>query len=170
MSFMPLRSVGVACSLLFAPAAIADTCGNADYKGGLDGLRLSRPASGAVASGFGMREHPLLRVQRFHSGLDFAGAMGAPVFAAAKGRVDLAEPKGEYGNFLRIDHGNGLATVYSQLSRFAASLNVGDCVDRGAVIAFVGSTGLSAGPQLHFEVLIDGKHVDPAPLIGGKHP
>jgi murein DD-endopeptidase MepM/ murein hydrolase activator NlpD len=117
-----------------------------------------------------MREHPLLRAPGFHYGLDFVGAIGDPVVAAAKGRVDLAGPKGEYGNYLRIDHGNGLATVYSQLNSFASNLNVGDCVEPGAVIAFVGSTGLSAGPLLHFEVLIDGKHVDPAPLIGGKQP
>jgi murein DD-endopeptidase MepM/ murein hydrolase activator NlpD len=170
MWFMPLRSVGVACVLLFAPPAIADTCGTADFKGDPDGLRLHRPASGSIISGFAMREHPLLRAPRFHYGLDFAGAFGDPVVAAAKGRVDLAGPRGEYGNYLKIDHGNGLATVYSQLSRFAVSLNVGDCVDQGAVIAFVGSTGLSAGPHLHFEVLIDGKHVDPAPLIVSTQP
>jgi murein DD-endopeptidase MepM/ murein hydrolase activator NlpD len=167
---MSLRSACVVCILLFAPAAIADTCGKADYKGGIDGLKLGRPASGAIVSGFGMREHPLLRVQKFHYGLDFAGGLGDPVVAAAKGRVDLAGPKGEYGNYLRIDHDNGLATVYSQLNGFAANLRVGDCVDQGTVIAFVGSTGLSPGPLLHFEVLVDGKHVDPAPLIRSTQP
>jgi murein DD-endopeptidase MepM/ murein hydrolase activator NlpD len=165
---MSLRSVGVACILLFTPPAIADTCGTADFKGDLAGLRLSGPVSGAIVAGFGMREHPLLRIQKFHFGLDFAGSMGEPVFAAAKGRVDRAEPKGEYGNFLSIDHGNGLVTTYSQLSRFA--VKTGDCVEPGVVIAFVGSTGLSAGPHLHFEVWVDGKHVDPAPLIGSKQP
>jgi murein DD-endopeptidase MepM/ murein hydrolase activator NlpD len=162
---MSLRSVGVACILLFAPPAIADTCGTADFKGAPDGFRLSRPVTGLIVAGFGMREHPLLRAQRFHYGLDFAGPFGEPVFAAARGRIDLAGPKGEHGNSLSIDHGNGLVTVYSQLNGFA--VNIGDCVDPGVVIAFVGSTGLSAGPQLHFEVLIDGKHVDPAPIIGG---
>jgi murein DD-endopeptidase MepM/ murein hydrolase activator NlpD len=162
---MSLRSVGVACILLFAPPAIADTCSTADFKGDLDGLRLSRPVTGAVVAGFGMREHPLLKIARFHSGLDFAGPHGEPVAAAAKGRVTVAEPKGEYGNYIRIDHGNGLLTAYGQLSRFA--VKEGDCVDPGVVVGFLGSTGLSSGPQLHFEVLIDGKHVDPAPIIGG---
>jgi murein DD-endopeptidase MepM/ murein hydrolase activator NlpD len=166
---MSLRSVGIACILLFAPAAMAETCGTADFKGGLDGLRLGRPITGVIVAGFGMQTHPLLRVPKLHYGLDFAGPLGEPVVAAAKGQVAFAGPRGEYGNFISIDHGNGLVTTYGQLSRFVVK-EVGECVEPGVVIAYVGSMGLSSGPHLHFEVIIDGKHVDPAPLIGGTQP
>src|SRR5262245_14091348 len=140
---MSLRSVGVACILLFAPAAIADTCGTADFRGGPDGLRLSRPVAGAIIAAFGMRTHPLLQISKLHNGLDFAGPFGEPVFAAANGRVSLAEPQGEYGNLVRVDHGNGLVTAYGQLNGIA--VKVGDCVEPGVVLGYLGSTGLSSG-------------------------
>jgi murein DD-endopeptidase MepM/ murein hydrolase activator NlpD len=151
--------------LSLVSAAAAEACGTAGFKG-LDGLRLHRPAPGPVVSGFGMRKHPLLLISKFHYGLDFAVSPGEPVQAAAKGRVAYAEPKGEYGNMVTIDHGDGLATAYAHLSRIGVA--AGDCVAEGAIIGFAGSTGLTPGPQLHFEVQVDGKHVDPAPVIGSK--
>lgn len=166
---MSLRSVGIACILLFAPPAMADTCSTLDFKGRLDGgLRLSRPVTGAIVAGFGTQTHPLLLIPKFHYGLDLAGVYDEPVFAAGKGRVDFAEPKGEYGNLVRIDHGNGLVTAYGHLSRIA--VKVGDCVDPGVAVGHLGATGLTAGPQVHFEVLIDGKHVDPTLFVGGTRP
>jgi murein DD-endopeptidase MepM/ murein hydrolase activator NlpD len=130
---------------------------------GLDGLRLKRPALGAVIAGFGVMTHPLLKIPKFHHGLDFGSAYGEPVEAAAQGRVFVATHEGEYGNVVRIDHGGGLVTLYSHLS--GISVQAGDCVSQGAVIGFVGATGLTAGPQMHFEVLVEGKQVDPAPFI-----
>lgn len=109
--------------------------------------------------GFGLRLHPLLQMPRMHHGIDWAASSGTPVTAAAAGRVVEAAPMGEYGNAVRIDHGGGWQTLYGQLSRI--DVRAGDCVAAGAVVAKVGSTGLSAGPHLHFEVRQDGKPVDP---------
>ena len=165
---MSLRSVSMACVLLFAPEAMAETCSTVDFNGRLDSLRLSRPTTGAIVSTFGMRMHPLLRVTGFHNGLDFAGPSDEPVFAAGKGRIAFAEGKGEYGNLVQIDHGNGLVTAYAHLNRIA--VKVGDCVEPGVVVGKIGATGLSAGPQLHFEVLVDGKPIDPALVVDGTLP
>ena len=163
---MPLRGVCIACVLFFASAAAgANACEMAEFKG-LDSLRLHRPVPGALISGFGMRQHPILQIQRFHYGLDFAAPQGEPVQAAAKGRVSFADRKGEYGNFVMLDHGGGLTTAYAHLSRI--EVREGNCIERGAIIGLTGSTGLSAGPQVHFEVLVAGKHVDPAPVIADK--
>jgi murein DD-endopeptidase MepM/ murein hydrolase activator NlpD len=158
--------VGIACVLSLVSAATAEACETAGFKG-LDGLRLHRPAPGAVISGFGMRQHPLLRIARFHPGLDFAVSHGEPVRAAANGRVTYAKTRGEDGNMVTIDHGDGLATAYAHLSRIG--VQVGDCVAEGAVIGFAGATGLAARPQLHFEVQVEGKPVDPAPMIGNRN-
>ena len=131
----------------------------------LDGLRLDRPAAGAMFAGFGMREHPLLRIPKLHTGVDFEAAAGEPVKAAARGRVAFAERAGELGNLVRIDHGGGVVTAYAHLSQI--NVRAGDCVGQGAVVGSTGSTGLSAGPHVHFEVLVEGTPVDPAPYIAG---
>jgi murein DD-endopeptidase MepM/ murein hydrolase activator NlpD len=115
-----------------------------------------------------MRKHPLLQVRRFHNGLDFAASLGEPVKAAAKGKVAYAEPLGEFGNVVRIDHGDGLATVYAHLSGIA--VRIGDCVSEGSVVGHAGSTGLSARTGVHFEAQVVGKPVDPAPAIGEPTP
>jgi murein DD-endopeptidase MepM/ murein hydrolase activator NlpD len=167
---MPLRSTtAIACTLLLAPAAIAEPCGTADFNGDIAGLRLGRPATGPIAAGFGMQMHPLLRVQKQHYGVDFAGSTGDLVMAPAKGQIAFAGRKGEYGNAITIDHGRGLVTVYGQLSGFVVQ-EIGECVEAGAAIGYIGSTGLSSGPQLHFEVIVDGKHLDPAPIVGEARP
>ena len=132
--------------------------------GGLDSapIETRRPLHGEdvrLTSGFGLRRHPLLEVTKMHTGVDWAAPPGTPVFAAGRGRVMFAGAKGEYGNAVVIEHGGGWQTLYSQLLRIAVS--EGDCVAFGAVIGQVGSTGLSAGPHLHFEVVRDGKHLDP---------
>jgi murein DD-endopeptidase MepM/ murein hydrolase activator NlpD len=150
-------------ALALASGASAEACETAGFKG-LDGLRLHRPVAGAVLSSFGMRKHPILQIERLHSGLDLAAAPGDPVRAAAKGRVVFAAPSGEHGNLIRIDHGDGLATAYAHLNGF--NVKMGDCVAEGQVIGLAGATGLSAGSYLHFEVEIAGKHVDPSPSVG----
>ena len=112
-----------------------------------------------LTAGFGMQQHPILQLPRLHTGVDWAAPTGTQVVAAGTGRVVAAEPKGEYGNAILIDHGNGWQTLYGQLSRL--EVREADCVAFGAPIGKVGTTGLSSGPHLHFEVRLDGKPIDP---------
>jgi murein DD-endopeptidase MepM/ murein hydrolase activator NlpD len=103
--------------------------------------------------------HPLLNEKRMHTGLDWAADRGTPIMAAARGQVVEAGRKGTYGNIVLIDHGSGHRTLYGHLLEF--SVSPGDCVEFGTIIGKVGSTGLSAGPLLHFEVQENGQPVDP---------
>ena len=126
--------------------------------------RLKRPADGVLLAGYGLRVHPLLNVQKLHTGIDYHGAIGDPVRAAAPGEVVAAGYKGQHGNFVRIRHGDGMETTYAHLVRF--SVKAGDCVGAEARIGDLGSTGLSTGPHLHFEVLRDGAPIDPLAVLG----
>ena len=119
------------------------------------------PVSGAVSSGFGTRRHPILGRQRFHRGLDLRAAYGTPIRAADDGVVTMAGWAGGYGRQVRIAHGDH-STSYAHMSRFAVA--AGASVRRGAVIGYVGSSGLSTGPHLHFEVHRGGRAVDPRSL------
>ncbi|MGI9584551.1 MAG: peptidoglycan DD-metalloendopeptidase family protein [Acidimicrobiia bacterium] len=121
---------------------------------------LARPVPGAVSSGFGTRIHPITGKVRMHNGLDMNGAQGSPIVAADGGTVILAAVKGGYGNTVMIDHGGGMVTLYAHQSSMAVSN--GAKVSRGQVIGYVGSTGQSTGPHLHFEVRINGAPVNPA--------
>ena len=96
-----------------------------------------------------------------HEGVDLVAPAGTPIYAAADGVVVGAAPNGRYGNWIRIEHGGRLATVYGHLSAFAPGIEPGDAVVRGELIGFVGSTGRSTGAHLHFELLSDGKPVNP---------
>lgn len=120
---------------------------------------LLRPVPGAVSSGFGMRVHPITGQTRMHNGIDMDGALGDPIRAARAGTVILAGVKGGYGTTVMIDHGGGMVTLYAHQSRLGVSS--GDRVARGEVIGYVGSTGQSTGPHLHFEVRINGVPTDP---------
>jgi len=120
---------------------------------------LMAPVAGRVTSGFGVRHHPILRFARMHSGIDFGAAWGSPIVAAADGQVAGAGWSGGYGRQVRLVHDGGIVTTYSHMSGIAAS--PGETVRQGQVIGYVGSTGLSTGPHLHFEVLVDGRAVDP---------
>ena len=120
---------------------------------------LMAPVAGRITSGFGMRRHPILRFARFHAGIDFGAAWGSPVVAAAEGQVVGAGWSGGYGRQVRVAHGSGIVTTYSHMSGIAAS--PGEMVRQGQVVGYVGSTGLSTGPHLHFEVLMNGRAVDP---------
>ena len=115
---------------------------------------------GRISSPFGERMHPILDQKRFHTGIDIAVPTGTDVLAADRGRVIISGWNGGYGNFIAIDHGNGLATAYAHNSRLL--VKEGDVVTQGQVIAKSGNTGLSTGPHLHFEVRKDGAPVDPA--------
>lgn len=118
------------------------------------------PVPGArVSSNYGWRTHPILRFLKLHTGTDYAAASGTPVHAAADGVIEYAGRKGGYGNFIRLNMGGGLATGYAHLSGFAVS--PGQRVGRGQVIGYVGSTGMSTGPHLHYEMYRNGNRVDP---------
>jgi murein DD-endopeptidase MepM/ murein hydrolase activator NlpD len=127
---------------------------------GLESVPQVRPATyAAMTSGFGYRRDPFTGGAAMHSGLDFAGPVGAPIHAAAKGRVSFVGQKGAYGNVVEISHGNGLVTRYAHMSRFAAK--VGQRVAAGAVIGAIGNTGRSTGAHLHFEVRNNDRPMNP---------
>lgn len=117
------------------------------------------PTTGRISSGFGMRRNPFGRGFEFHKGIDIADYKGAEIVAAAKGEVILSEYYGTYGNCIIIDHGNGLKTLYGHNSKNL--VEVGASVNKGELIAKMGSTGRSSGPHLHFEVRVNDEQVDP---------
>lgn len=132
-------------------AAAGPTIAAGPIRGGANGLIW--PVDGVITSPFGPRWGS------FHPGLDIGAPMGTPIRAAKAGRVVLASPNGGYGNFTCLDHGGGLSTCYAHQSSFATSS--GASVAQGQVIGYVGSTGFSTGPHLHFEVRVDGTAQDP---------
>jgi murein DD-endopeptidase MepM/ murein hydrolase activator NlpD len=126
------------------------------------------PVDGArLTSGFGMRFHPILNYSRMHQGVDFGAEWGSPVVAAATGKVSFAGPHGGHGNYIMVQHNKDLATAYAHLSRFA--VKPGQSVTQGQVIGYVGSTGLSTGPHLHYEVWLRGQATNPQTIkfLGG---
>jgi len=116
---------------------------------------------GIMRSGFGERRHPLLGYMKMHTGVDWAAPFGTPIFAAGNGVLEEIGPKGGYGKYIRVRHANGYETAYGHLSAFARGLNVGSRVRQGQIIGFVGSTGLSTGAHVHFEILINDRFVNP---------
>lgn len=123
---------------------------------------LRTPLDGArVTSNFGMRMHPLLGYTRMHQGVDFGAPVGTPVLAAADGVVEEARIAGDYGRWLKIRHSPVLETGYGHLSAWAPGVAPGVAVRQGQVVAYVGDSGLSTGPHLHFEVFKGGQRIDP---------
>lgn len=114
-----------------------------------------------ISSVFGMRRHPILGTVRAHQGMDYAAARGTPVRALGDGTVIFAGWKGGYGRVLEIRHRNGFVTRYGHLNGFAAGIRRGTSVSIARTVAYVGTTGLSTAPHLHFEVLVNGRHRDP---------
>ncbi|WP_431283632.1 peptidoglycan DD-metalloendopeptidase family protein [Humitalea sp. 24SJ18S-53] len=124
---------------------------------------LRTPLDGArISSGFGLRNHPVLGFTRLHRGTDFAAPSGTPVYAAGDGTVISARMDGGYGRLARLRHAGGVETRYAHLSSFARGIAPGRRVRQGDVIGRVGSSGLSTGPHLHYEVVMAGRPVDPA--------
>jgi murein DD-endopeptidase MepM/ murein hydrolase activator NlpD len=123
---------------------------------------LRTPVDGfRVSSGFGVRKHPILGYSKLHKGIDFAAPAGTPIYAGGDGVIEEAGRKGAYGNYVRIRHNGTYRTAYAHLSRFAKGMKVGRRVRQGEVIGFVGSTGRSTGPHLHYEVIVSGKQINP---------
>jgi len=122
---------------------------------------MKTPINGArLSSSFGRRRHPISGYTRLHKGTDFAAPSGTPVFAAGHGRVERASRYGGYGNYVRIKHANGYKTAYAHLRRYGRGIKAGRRVRQGDIIGYVGSTGASTGPHLHYEVYIKGKPVN----------
>ena len=119
----------------------------------IDGARLS--------SGFGIRKHPILGYNRKHKGVDFAAPKGTPIMAAGTGYIEFIGTNGGAGKYIRIKHLNGYKTSYSHISKYASGMKKGFKVNQGQVIAFVGTTGLSTGPHLHYEVWFNNKRINP---------
>ncbi|MEQ8504803.1 MAG: M23 family metallopeptidase [Rhodospirillales bacterium] len=119
----------------------------------IDGARLS--------SGFGKRRHPVLGYTKMHRGVDFAASSGTPIYAAGDGVVTFAGRKGGYGNYINIRHNGRYHTAYAHMKGFARGIGRGKRVRQGQVIGYVGTTGRSTGPHLHYEILVDGGQVNP---------
>jgi murein DD-endopeptidase MepM/ murein hydrolase activator NlpD len=118
-------------------------------------------AVGMVTSPFGWRTHPMLHISELHTGVDWGAPFGTPIFAAGNGTIEEIGLKGGYGKYVRIHHANGYDTAYGHMTAFARGLDVGSRVRQGQIIGFVGSTGLSTGSHVHFEILINDRFVNP---------
>ncbi len=121
-----------------------------------------KPVNTAIMrSGFGGRRHPILGYVKMHTGVDWATAYGTPIFAAGNGVIEKIGWEGGYGKYIRIKHNNGYETAYGHMSAFAKGMEMGKRVRQGQVIGFVGSTGMSTGAHVHYEILVNGRFVDP---------
>ncbi len=140
--------------------------GGVDYYG-RDGQSTKKtlmktPIDGArMSSGFGMRRHPVLGYGKMHKGIDFAAPTGTPIYAAGDGVIEKAGRFSSFGNYVRIRHRSDLDTAYGHMSRIAAGIRPGSRVKQGQLIGYVGTTGRSTGPHLHYEVLVSNKQVNP---------
>ena len=154
-----------------APAEYFDATGES-----AKGMLMKTPVDGArITSGFGMRFHPVLGYSRMHKGVDFGVPIGTPVMAAGSGTIAFMGWESGYGRFVQVNHGNGFATAYGHLSRFAPGLHVGSRVGQAQVIAYSGNTGLASGPHLHYEIREHNQQVNPLSVkmaqgrkLGGK--
>jgi murein DD-endopeptidase MepM/ murein hydrolase activator NlpD len=123
-------------------------------------LRTPMDAS-KISSRFGMREHPILGYSALHAGVDFAAPSGTPILAAGAGKVVMAGPNGGYGLYVKLQHTSDVGTAYAHMSRLGPGIKPGVAVRQGQVIGFVGSTGMSTGPHLHYEFHRGGRQVNP---------
>ncbi len=126
---------------------------------------LKTPLDGAkLSSGFGMRKHPILGYNKMHKGVDFAAPKGTPVFAGGNGVIEFAGRNGAYGNYIRIRHNNEYKTAYAHLSSFKKGIATGTRVNQRDIIGYVGSTGRSTGPHLHYEIIFQNEQINPLKL------
>ena len=123
---------------------------------------MKTPINGArLSSGYGMRKHPIQGYNKMHRGLDFAAPIGTPIMAAGDGIIEKIGRYNSYGKYIRIRHNNTYSTAYAHLSGYAKNLRKNSRVKQGQVIGYVGSTGRSTGPHLHYEILSGGKQINP---------
>ncbi|MGI9380667.1 MAG: M23 family metallopeptidase, partial [Methyloligellaceae bacterium] len=123
---------------------------------------MRKPVRGArFTSGFGMRYHPISKVRKLHRGVDWAAKRGTPILAAGNGTIETAKRRRGFGNYIRIRHANGYKTAYGHMWKFAKGIQPGVKIRQGQVIGYVGSTGASTGNHLHYEVLVNARHVNP---------
>ena len=126
---------------------------------------LKTPLDGAkLSSSFGMRKHPILGYDKMHKGIDFAAPKGTPIFAGGNGVIEYAGYNGSYGKYIRIRHNNEYKTAYAHLDGFKKGITKGVRVNQGQVIGFLGSTGRSTGPHLHYEIIFQNKQINPLKL------
>jgi murein DD-endopeptidase MepM/ murein hydrolase activator NlpD len=118
-------------------------------------------SDGLLRSGFGVRRHPILGYAKMHTGVDWAAPHGTPIYAAGNGEVEKVGWEGGYGKYIRVRHTNGYETAYGHMTAYAKGIEPGVKVRQGQVIGFVGSTGLSTGAHLHYEIMVNGRFVDP---------
>ncbi len=126
---------------------------------------LKTPLDGArISSNFGMRKHPISGFNKMHKGVDFAAPTGTPIYAGGNGIIEYVGRNGGYGKYIRIRHNNGYKTAYAHLSNYKKGISKGVRVNQGEVIGYVGSTGNSTGPHLHYEIIYQNKHINPLKL------
>ncbi len=126
---------------------------------------LKTPLDGArISSNYGMRKHPISGFNKMHKGVDFAAPSGTPIYAGGNGVIEYIGRNGGYGKYIRIRHNNGYKTAYAHLSNYKSGIARGVRVNQGEVIGYVGSTGNSTGPHLHYEILYQNKHINPLKL------
>ena len=126
---------------------------------------MKTPINGArLSSSYGMRKHPISGYNKMHKGVDFAAPTGTPIFAAGNGVVEYAGRNGGYGKYVRIRHDSTYKTAYAHLNAYKKGINNGARVKQGDIIGYVGSTGKSTGPHLHYEIIVNGKQINPANL------
>ncbi len=120
------------------------------------------PVNGArLSSGFGKRKHPVLGYSKMHRGLDFAAPTGTPIMAAGSGIVESSGWNGSYGKYIRIRHNSTYKTAYAHMSKIKRGITPGQRVNQGEIIGYIGSTGRSTGPHLHYEILVNSRKVNP---------
>ena len=115
-----------------------------------------------ITSSYGMRMHPVLGYERMHNGDDYKATLNTPIVATADGTIDFIGEKGDYGNYIRINHKNGLQSAYAHLNKYNKNIKNGDLIKQGEIIGYVGSSGLSTGPHLHYEIIRNGEKINPS--------
>ncbi len=125
------------------------------------GLMKTPIAFGRMTSGFGVRRHPVLGYTKMHKGIDFGAPIGTPIYAAANGVIEKASRFSTYGNYVRIKHSAKMSTAYAHMSRYGTGIRPGVKVKQGQIIGYVGTTGRSTGPHLHYEILVNNVQVNP---------
>ena len=122
---------------------------------------MKTPINGArLSSSFGIRKHPILGFNKMHKGTDFAAPMGTPIMASGEGKIVRARWCGGGGNCVKIKHNSTYSTVYAHMSKFGRNIKEGVRIKQGQIIGYVGSTGMSTGPHLHYEVIENGRKIN----------